>query len=85
MEKELICRDCNMLFHSSRLLEKHKALFCIGGEAGHLQAQRHGSEPPTRRKAGGLDPKQTQTPDLVQVSVCVCGGGDQSCGSKTGT
>ncbi|XP_035813588.1 coiled-coil domain-containing protein 17 [Amphiprion ocellaris] len=67
MEKELICRDCNMLFHSTRLLEKHKVLLCIGSEAGHLRVQRHSSEPRRRNKAGGVDPKQTRTPDLVQL------------------
>ncbi|XP_051803590.1 coiled-coil domain-containing protein 17 [Acanthochromis polyacanthus] len=67
MEKELICRDCNMLFHSTRLLEKHKVLLCIGSEAGHIQAQRHSSEPLRRNKAGGVDPKQTRTPDLVKL------------------
>ncbi|XP_008298098.1 coiled-coil domain-containing protein 17 [Stegastes partitus] len=66
MEKELICRDCNMLFRSARLLEKHKALFCIGSEAGHLWVQTHSSEPLRRNKAGGVDPKQTRTADLVQ-------------------
>lgn len=27
---ELICRNCKMAFHSSALLDKHKAKFCIG-------------------------------------------------------
>ncbi|KAM9358401.1 coiled-coil domain-containing protein 17 [Symphorus nematophorus] len=66
MERELICGDCNMVFRSTGLLEKHKALFCIGSETGHLRVQRHSSELLMREKPGCVDPKQTRTPDLVQ-------------------
>ncbi|XP_045905933.1 coiled-coil domain-containing protein 17 [Micropterus dolomieu] len=62
MERELICGDCNMVFRSSGLLEKHKALFCIGSEV-----QRHSSELLTRGKPGCVGPKQTRTPDLGQL------------------
>ncbi|XP_022622142.1 coiled-coil domain-containing protein 17 [Seriola dumerili] len=51
MEEELICGACNMVFHSSELLGKHTALFCIGSEV----------------NGGGVDPKQTRTPDLGQM------------------
>ncbi|XP_051233107.1 coiled-coil domain-containing protein 17 isoform X2 [Dicentrarchus labrax] len=67
MERELICGDCNMVFRSTGLLEKHKALFCIGSEAGHLRVQRHSSELLVRDRPRCVDPKQTRTPDLVQL------------------
>uniref|UniRef100_A0A3Q3S375 Uncharacterized protein n=1 Tax=Mastacembelus armatus TaxID=205130 RepID=A0A3Q3S375_9TELE len=71
MEKGLICGDCNMVFHSTSLLEKHKALFCIGSEIGSeigsIRVQRHTSETVMRNNAGGMDPKQMRTPDLVQI------------------
>ncbi|XP_044055508.1 coiled-coil domain-containing protein 17 isoform X2 [Siniperca chuatsi] len=67
MERELICGDCNMVFRSTGLLEKHKALFCIGSMAGHLRVQRHSSELLMRDQTGCVDPKQTRTPDLVQL------------------
>ncbi|XP_069560950.1 coiled-coil domain-containing protein 17-like [Brachyistius frenatus] len=70
MEKlELICGDCNMMFHSSRLLEKHKALLCIGSEVEHLRVQRESSKPLIRNEAGGVEPQRTRSPDLVQASV----------------
>ncbi|XP_034438823.1 coiled-coil domain-containing protein 17 isoform X2 [Hippoglossus hippoglossus] len=53
MEKTLICRACNMVFRSTRLLEKHTAMFCIGGEV--------------ESGGGGVDAKQTRAPDLVQT------------------
>lgn len=68
MERELICGDCNMVFRSTGLLEKHKSLFCIGSEAQYLRVQRPGFELLRRDKHGLLDPKQTRTPDLGQVS-----------------
>ncbi|XP_023250291.1 coiled-coil domain-containing protein 17 [Seriola lalandi dorsalis] len=51
MEEELICGACNMVFRSNELLGKHTALFCIGSEV----------------NGGGVDPKQTRTPDLSQM------------------
>ncbi|XP_026201518.1 coiled-coil domain-containing protein 17 [Anabas testudineus] len=51
-----------MVFRSAGLLEKHKALFCIGREGGDLRVQRHSSETVMRNTG----PKQTRTPDLVQ-------------------
>lgn len=68
MEKKLICSDCNMVFRSARLLEKHKALFCIGRAGGDLRVQRRSSDIVMRNKGEGIDPKQMRTPDLVQVS-----------------
>ncbi|XP_056234600.1 coiled-coil domain-containing protein 17 [Seriola aureovittata] len=53
MEEELICGACNMVFRSNELLGKHTALFCIGSEV----------------NGGGVDPKQTRTPDLSQVNT----------------
>ncbi|XP_073331831.1 coiled-coil domain-containing protein 17-like [Pagrus major] len=71
MERELICGDCNMVFRSTGLLEKHKALFCIRtgtrSEAGHVRVQRHSSELLMRDRPGCEEPKQTRTPDLVQL------------------
>ncbi|XP_059196350.1 coiled-coil domain-containing protein 17 [Centropristis striata] len=67
MEMELICGDCNMVFHSTALLEKHKALFCIGSKVGHPRVHRHSSELLIRDRPGCVDPKQTRTPDLVQL------------------
>ncbi|KAM7388170.1 hypothetical protein PAMP_024368 [Pampus punctatissimus] len=67
MEKELICGVCNMVFRSTGLLEKHKALLCIGSEVGHLRVRRHSSEILIRNNAGNVHPKQTRTPDLVQL------------------
>ncbi|XP_069377686.1 coiled-coil domain-containing protein 17 [Paralichthys olivaceus] len=51
MERALICGACNMVFRSTRLLEKHTAMFCIGGEV----------------ESGGVDATQTRTPDLTQT------------------
>ncbi|TDH08825.1 hypothetical protein EPR50_G00101930 [Perca flavescens] len=66
MDRELICGECNMVFRSAGLLEKHKALFCIGSEVRHLRVQRQSSEHPLRDRPGCVDPKQTRTPDLIQ-------------------
>ncbi|XP_041791224.1 coiled-coil domain-containing protein 17 [Chelmon rostratus] len=68
MEAGLICGDCNMMFHSSGLLEKHKALLCTGSDARHLRAQRRSSESLAGDKPGCADPKRTRTPDFVEVS-----------------
>ncbi|XP_031139771.1 coiled-coil domain-containing protein 17 isoform X2 [Sander lucioperca] len=67
MDRELICGECNMVFRSAGLLEKHKALFCIGSEVRHLRVQRHSSEHLLRDRHGCVDPKQTRTPDLIQL------------------
>ncbi|GAA6221346.1 coiled-coil domain-containing protein 17 isoform X1 [Lates japonicus] len=67
MEEELICGACNMAFHSTGLLEKHKALFCIGSEVGNLRVQRTSSDTIMRNNKGGVDPKQMRTPELVQM------------------
>ncbi|XP_067454264.1 coiled-coil domain-containing protein 17 [Thunnus thynnus] len=67
MEEEFICGVCHMVFRSTGLLEKHKALFCIGSEVGHLRVRRHSSEILIRDNAGDVHPKQTRTPDLVQL------------------
>ncbi|XP_062251613.1 coiled-coil domain-containing protein 17 [Platichthys flesus] len=55
MEKTLTCRACHMVFRSTRLLEKHTAMFCIGGGA--------------ESGGGGVDAKQTRAPDLLQTRV----------------
>ncbi|XP_036970678.1 coiled-coil domain-containing protein 17 isoform X3 [Acanthopagrus latus] len=71
MERDLTCGDCNMVFCSAGLLEKHKARFCVRtgtrSEAGHVRVHRHGSELLMRDRPGCEDPKQTRTPDLVQL------------------
>ena len=83
MERDLTCGDCNMVFCSAGLLEKHKARFCVRtgtrSEAGHVRVHRHGSELLMRDRPGCEDPKQTRTPDLVQVSESWWSGkGEQS-------
>ncbi|XP_032382106.1 coiled-coil domain-containing protein 17 [Etheostoma spectabile] len=67
MDRELVCGECNMVFRSAGLLEKHKALFCIGSEVRHRRVQRHSSEHLLRDRPGRGDPKQTRTPDLIQL------------------
>ncbi|XP_034738042.1 coiled-coil domain-containing protein 17 [Etheostoma cragini] len=67
MDRELICGECNMVFRSTGMLEKHKALFCIGSEVRHRLLQRHSSEHLLRDRPGRGDPKQTRTPDLIQL------------------
>lgn len=57
-----------MVFGSAGLLRKHRALFCIGSRAGRPQVRRHSSEPLVRDKPACVDPTQTRTPDLAQVS-----------------
>jgi len=69
MEMELICADCNMAFRSTELLEKHKALLCIGNEVGRLRARRRRSELPMRDGPEGRDPEQTRTSDPIEVSI----------------
>ncbi|KAF7656559.1 hypothetical protein LDENG_00039490 [Lucifuga dentata] len=56
-----------MVFRSTGLLEKHKALFCIGSDAGHLRVPRQSSEHRLRENGGGVYPRQSRTPDLVQL------------------
>nr|XP_046248214.1 coiled-coil domain-containing protein 17 [Scatophagus argus]XP_046248215.1 coiled-coil domain-containing protein 17 [Scatophagus argus] len=68
MERETICGDCNMVFRSAGLLEKHKALLCVGSRAGRSRVQRHSSELLMRDKPGSVDLKRTRTPDLVQLT-----------------
>lgn len=72
MEKKLICVNCNMVFHSAGLLEKHKALFCIGRASRDLCVQGSSSHHVMRNEGDGIDPKQIRTPDLVQVSRSAC-------------
>ncbi|KAM9848856.1 coiled-coil domain-containing protein 17 [Aulostomus maculatus] len=66
MEKELMCGLCKMVFHSTGLLEKHKARFCVGNDVQHLWVRRRSSEIVIRDRPGSEDPKQMKTPDLVQ-------------------
>lgn len=53
-----------MAFRTLGLLEKHKALFCIGSSIGDPMVLRQ--EQPERK---GLYPKPARTPDLIRVSV----------------
>lgn len=57
-----------MMFQSAGLLVKHKAKFCVGSEVPELRGQRHGSQIVQRNNGRGIDPRQTRTADLVQVS-----------------
>ncbi|XP_068176400.1 coiled-coil domain-containing protein 17-like [Antennarius striatus] len=61
MERKLICSDCDMVFHSTGLLHKHKTLFCVWGEIGQLQV--HNSEEFLPDKPGCTDPTTTRTPE----------------------
>ncbi|XP_068599554.1 coiled-coil domain-containing protein 17-like [Brachionichthys hirsutus] len=54
MERKLICSDCNMVFRSTGLFHKHKTLFCVWGEVGHLLPD----------KPECVDPTDTKTPEL---------------------
>uniref|UniRef100_A0AAZ3PYA2 Coiled-coil domain-containing protein 17 n=1 Tax=Oncorhynchus tshawytscha TaxID=74940 RepID=A0AAZ3PYA2_ONCTS len=58
---EFRCRECSMAFRSLGLLEKHKALFCIGSSIGDPMVLRQ--EQPERK---GLYPKPARTPDLIR-------------------
>ncbi|XP_056271001.1 uncharacterized protein ccdc17 [Pseudoliparis swirei] len=55
-----------MAFRSTELLEKHKALLCIGNEVGRLRARRRRSELPMRDGPEGRDPEQTRTSDPIE-------------------
>ncbi|XP_031689481.1 coiled-coil domain-containing protein 17 isoform X3 [Oncorhynchus kisutch] len=59
---EFRCRECSMAFRSLGLLEKHKALFCIGSSIGDPMVLRQ--EQPERK---GLYPKPARTPDLIRL------------------
>ncbi|XP_076010528.1 coiled-coil domain-containing protein 17 [Genypterus blacodes] len=67
MEGALICANCNMVFRSTGLLEKHKSLFCIGGDTGHLRVRGQSSEHLLRNNGGDVRLRQARTPDLVQA------------------
>ncbi|XP_056316067.1 coiled-coil domain-containing protein 17 [Danio aesculapii] len=57
---ELICRNCNMVFHSVGLLDKHKAKFCIGTDLKEpLSLWRRQME------KAALHPTRARTPDLI--------------------
>uniref|UniRef100_A0A668AJX9 Coiled-coil domain containing 17 n=1 Tax=Myripristis murdjan TaxID=586833 RepID=A0A668AJX9_9TELE len=64
----LSCGDCSMVFHSAALLEKHKALFCIGSGTKHPGMSRQSSEHLIRDNGGDVQPKQSRTPHLEKVS-----------------
>ncbi|XP_014024204.1 coiled-coil domain-containing protein 17 [Salmo salar] len=59
---EFRCRECSMAFRTLGLLEKHKALFCIGSSIGDPMVLRQ--EQPERK---GLYPKPARTPDLIRL------------------
>ncbi|XP_064845273.1 coiled-coil domain-containing protein 17 isoform X2 [Oncorhynchus masou masou] len=59
---EFHCRECSMAFCSLGLLEKHKALFCIGSSIGDPMVLRQ--EQPERKR---LYPKPARTPDLIRL------------------
>ncbi|CAB1323959.1 unnamed protein product [Coregonus sp. 'balchen'] len=63
MEKlgEFSCPACSMGFRSLRLLEKHKALFCIGNSIGDPVVLRQGQPERT-----GIYPEPAHTPDLIR-------------------
>lgn len=68
---EFSCRDCNMVFRSFGLLDKHKSRFCIGSAIGDpivLRRERVKTIEPEKVDLKALRPRQTQTPDLIHVS-----------------
>ncbi|XP_073708239.1 coiled-coil domain-containing protein 17 [Garra rufa] len=64
---ELICRNCKMAFHSTALLDKHKAKFCIGTDLKDpipLWRQRRFTQ--TKKAAvETVHPTRARTPELI--------------------
>lgn len=68
---ELICRNCNMAFHSAGLLDKHKAKFCIGTDLKDPVALWRGQRGFTQTENAAVKmvhPTRARTPDLIIVS-----------------
>ncbi len=67
---EFICRNCKMAFHSTALLDKHKAKFCIGTDLKDpiaLWRQRLFTQ--TEKAAVKVvRPTRARTPDFIVVS-----------------
>lgn len=71
---EFSCRDCNMVFRSFGLLDKHKSRFCIGSAIGDPTVLRRGRVEITEAEKVDLKelrPRKTKTPDLIHVSKTV--------------
>lgn len=71
---EFSCPDCNMVFRSSGLLDKHKSRFCIGSAIGDPAVLRRGRVEiiePGKVDLRVLRPTKTKTPDLIHVSKTV--------------
>ncbi|ROL44455.1 Coiled-coil domain-containing protein 17 [Anabarilius grahami] len=65
---ELICRNCNMAFHSAGLLDKHKAKFCIGTDLKDPIALWRGQRGFTQTENAAVKtvhPTRARTPDLI--------------------
>ncbi|XP_051753965.1 coiled-coil domain-containing protein 17 isoform X2 [Ctenopharyngodon idella] len=65
---ELICRNCNMAFHSAGLLDKHKAKFCIGTDLKDPVALWRGQRGFTQTENAAVKmvhPTRARTPDLI--------------------
>ncbi|XP_017335638.1 coiled-coil domain-containing protein 17 [Ictalurus punctatus] len=68
---EFSCPDCNMVFRSSGLLDKHKSRFCIGSAIGDPAVLRRGRVEiiePGKVDLRVLRPTKTKTPDLIHLS-----------------
>ncbi|KAM9482376.1 coiled-coil domain-containing protein 17 [Clarias gariepinus] len=67
---EFSCPDCNMVFRSFGLLEKHKSRFCIGsaiGDPRELMKGRVEITQPEKLDLRALHPRKTKTPELVHM------------------
>ncbi|XP_060723526.1 coiled-coil domain-containing protein 17 [Tachysurus vachellii] len=67
---EFSCHDCNMVFRSFGLLDKHKSRFCIGSAIGDptaLRRRRAEIGEPEKVNICVLCPRMTKTPDLIHL------------------
>ncbi|XP_062853166.1 coiled-coil domain-containing protein 17 [Trichomycterus rosablanca] len=67
---ELTCRDCNMIFRSVDLLDKHRHRFCIGSVVGNPKAswRKQGEMiKPGKVAYRGIRPRMIKTPDLIRL------------------
>ncbi|XP_016140237.1 coiled-coil domain-containing protein 17-like [Sinocyclocheilus grahami] len=65
---DLICRNCKMAFHSTELLDKHTAKFCIGTDLKDPVALWRGQRGFTQKEQAAVKtvhPTRTRTPDLI--------------------
>ncbi|XP_040264098.1 coiled-coil domain-containing protein 17 [Bufo bufo] len=61
------CHNCNMVFRTFSLLEKHREKFCIGSQIGDpsaLSTRYSGPGAPTRLSGGREFPRTAETPDF---------------------